>query len=246
MTDGQASEPPQGTPGRRALGAMESAVRRVRESAGGTPVQRPPSASAPSETSTGPGPRPEYRPADPVQAGREQAVTRERWLVGSVLVAAVLVVVGAVALALTVTSNESPSSTPSTVAAPGGSRPATTGHGGAGGTNRGGSHTRSTSPGTSPSSTTTTAPPTPGGAPVISALDPASGVAGQGIEIAGANFLSSSGQIVATFNGQVAPTTCPAQSTCTVTVPPGPGAGSVQVVITTSAGSSNPVTFTYS
>src|SRR5580704_7638047 len=48
MTEVPASEPPQGTPGRRALGAMESAVRRVRESAGEPPVL--PSTSAPRPT----------------------------------------------------------------------------------------------------------------------------------------------------------------------------------------------------
>ena len=58
------------------------------------------------------------------------------------------------------------------------------------------------------------------------------------------NFLSSSGQIVATFNGQVAPTSCPAQNTCTVTVPPSTSP-SAQVVITTARGTSNAVTFTY-
>ena len=61
----------------------------------------------------------------------------------------------------------------------------------------------------------------------------------------GANFLSSSGQIVAMFNGQVAPTSCPAQNTCTVTVPPSPGAATVQVTITTAGGTSNAVKFVY-
>ena len=37
--------------------------------------------------------------------------------------------------------------------------------------------------------------------------------------VSGANFLSASGQIVATFNGQVAPTSCPAQNACTITEP---------------------------
>ena len=50
--------------------------------------------------------------------------------------------------------------------------------------------------------------------------------------MAGANFLSTSGQIVATFNGQVAPTSCPAQNTCTITVPSSTSP-SAQVVITT-------------
>ncbi len=57
--------------------------------------------------------------------------------------------------------------------------------------------------------------------------------------------MSSSGQIVATFNGQVAPTSCPAQNTCSVTVPPSSGSQTAQVTITTAGGTSNSVTFTY-
>jgi hypothetical protein len=86
----------------------------------------------------------------------------------------------------------------------------------------------------------------PGGAPVIASISPSTGAAGQGLQVAGSNFLSSSGQIVASFNGQVAPTSCPAQNTCTVTVPPMSGASSAQVTITTAGGTSNAVTFTYS
>jgi hypothetical protein len=81
---------------------------------------------------------------------------------------------------------------------------------------------------------------------VIASLSPASGAVGQGIQVDGANFLSSNGQILATFNGQVAPTDCPAANTCTVTVPPMGGSPSVQVIITTASGASNAVTFTYS
>jgi hypothetical protein len=43
----------------------------------------------------------------------------------------------------------------------------------------------------------------------------------------------------------VAPTSCPAQNTCTVTVPSS-NAPSAQVVITTAGGASNAETFTYS
>jgi hypothetical protein len=81
---------------------------------------------------------------------------------------------------------------------------------------------------------------------VIASLSPANGAAGQGIQVAGSNFLSSSGQIVASFNGQVTATSCPAQNTCTVTVPPMSGSQSAQVTITTASGTSNAVTFTYS
>ena len=62
--------------------------------------------------------------------------------------------------------------------------------------------------------------------------------------VSGANFLSTSGQIVATFNGQEAPTSCPAQNTCTITVPPS-SRPTAQVVITTAGGASNAQTFTY-
>src|SRR5580704_13650196 len=42
MADEHAAEPPPGSPGQRALGAMESAVRRARESAGIAPLPPPP------------------------------------------------------------------------------------------------------------------------------------------------------------------------------------------------------------
>jgi len=60
MPDERTAETPQGTPGQRALGAMESAVRRARESASAPPVVRAP---AP------PGPTPD-------EAGRGRATTR--------------------------------------------------------------------------------------------------------------------------------------------------------------------------
>jgi IPT/TIG domain len=109
-------------------------------------------------------------------------------------------------------------------------------------------HHPTTAGGTAATSTTTSTAPPPvaaSGPPVIASLSPASGSAGQGIQIAGSNFLSSSGQIVATFNGQVAPTSCPAQNTCSVTVPPSSGSGTAQVVVTTAGGTSNAMTFTY-
>ena len=81
---------------------------------------------------------------------------------------------------------------------------------------------------------------------MISALNPSSGPAGESVQVAGSNFLSSNGRIVATFDGQAASTSCPAQNTCTVTVPAATGSPSAQVTITTSSGTSNAVTFTYS
>jgi IPT/TIG domain len=236
MTDGQAAETPPGTPSRRALGAMESAVRRAREAQGGLPPAPPPR--------TNPAPNPQHRlPAtDPTDQGRAQEPAHrrpDRWLLASVVAAAVLVVVAAAALGVSTSRNSQPAApSPSrAAAAPARSAPRP----GAAGTKGGG---------TSSTTTTTTAPATttPFGAvgvPVISSLTPSSGTAGEGIQVAGANFLSSNGQIVATFNGRVAPTSCPAQNTCTLTVPPQSGPSSAQVSITTASGTSNAVTFTY-
>jgi IPT/TIG domain-containing protein len=277
MTEGQASEPPQGTPGRRALGAMESAVRRAREAAGeppAPPVGRPPDPprpprpprpsdlvaqsdsrpvpSAPSEEVT---PRPVATPVarqegDVVGSpGSARDVWRDRWLFGAVIAAAVLVVVAAAALGVSLSDNGTPSSSqPPIVAAPHGPGPTTTGQAGmpSGAANSRGNRGSTGTSTSAPASPTTSLPSSPGAAPVISTLDPPSGAVGQGIEVAGANFLSSNGQIVATFNGQVAPTSCADQNTCTVTVPPMSGSNSAQVTITTASGTSNPVTFSYS
>lgn len=238
MSDGPAGEPPRGTPSRRALGAMENAVQRARASARSTPSPPPPKPFEPS-------PAPQSPPvADETatEAPWHRVRLDERWLMVSVAVAATLVVIGAIALALS-----SGSGGPQQAAPPPASGTTPPGHGSppAGSRSSGGnSHQPHSSASTA---TTTTAPPAaPGGPPVISALSPASGAAGQGIQVAGANFLSSSGQIVATFNGQVAPTSCPAQNVCSVTVPPMSSPGSAQVVITTASGTSNALTFTYS
>ena len=224
MRDGQSDEPRPGTPSRRALGAMESAVRRARDSAGSGQT---PAATAPA-ASRQPPPRPAARAPD-------TARSPDRWLVASVAVAAALVVVGAIALAVPLGNSPRSTAPPSTAA-----RVPTTiagRQGGAGTT--GPSHSTSTT-------TATTVPSTPGAAPVISSLTPSSGSTGQAIQVAGANFMSSNGRIVATFNGQVAPTSCPAQNTCTITVPPPPpGSQSAEVMITTASGTSNAVTFTY-
>jgi hypothetical protein len=245
MTDEHAAGQPQGTPGQRALGAMESAVRRARAAAGAAPL---PPAPAPSRFPSPPPPLPPPPPpqpspgapagpvdtAPPPQADRPPART-DRWLVGSVAVVAFLVVVAAVALALSLSGG--PATPSATVAGP--AHPGST-HPGSPRSNPGAG-------GATPTSTTTstTVVAAPGGPPVISSLSPSSGSAGQGIQVAGANFLSTNGEIVATFNGQVAPTSCPAQNTCTITVPASTSP-SAQVVITTASGSSNSVTFTYS
>ena len=218
MPDDRVAEPPQGSPDQRALSAMEIAVRRAREAAGVAPLPDP----------TPPRDRP---PAPEVPAGNGVPPRRpDRWLIRSVVLVAALVVAAAIALIVSESGSPPPRS-PSATGSPGTRPPAP--------------HTPSTvaRKGGAPRSTSTTIVAA-GGPPEISSLSPASGSAGQAIVVAGANFLSSSGQIVATFDGQVAPTSCPAQNTCDVTVPASTSP-SAQVVITTARGASNALTFTY-
>jgi hypothetical protein len=80
---------------------------------------------------------------------------------------------------------------------------------------------------------------------VISSLAPSSGAPGQAVQVTGANLMSSNGQIVASLGGQTAPTSCPSQTTCTVTVPASTASGPVPLTITTASGVSNVLTFTY-
>jgi hypothetical protein len=240
MADEHAAAPPPGSPGQRALGAMESAVRRAREAAGVPPLPAPTpprgQAIAPPAHPTSPVPVVKQRtPKDGSAPAGPQ-----RWLIGSI--AAVAALVAAAAVALLVSLLASPASSPPqplrSNAAP--ARPAPSGHRSPGGV----SSTTTSAPPSSTTTSTTSVGVAPAGPPEISALSPSSGSAGQTITIAGANFLSTDGQIVATFDGQMAPTSCPAQSTCTVTVPPSTSP-SVQVVITTAGGASNAVTFSY-
>lgn len=91
------------------------------------------------------------------------------------------------------------------------------------------------------STTSTTASPN---GPTIVSLTPSSGAAGQRVQISGSNLFSPDGQVLAHFGGQVAPTSCSSQTTCSAVAPA--GAGRVQVTVTTAAGTSNPVWFSYS
>jgi hypothetical protein len=179
-------------------------------------------------------------PEDAPRAG-EGSERREYWLALSVAVVATLVVVAGIALAISAAEGGQQATTPpaSTTVTTFHARTPPTAH-------HGKTKNHSGGPGVSSTTTSTSLTATPGGPPVIASLSPASGAAGQGIQVAGSNFLSSSGQIVASFNGQVTSTNCPAQDTCTVTVPPISGASSAQVTITTATGTSNAVTFTYS
>lgn len=224
------------SPGPRALDAMEHAVRRARESAGDPVGPTPPhGVDAPTalHDTLQPEGGPKRRPTRRIPA--------ERWLVFAVAVAALLVVGGAGGLAVALTNGSGPGQvaappirTPTNLHA---SRPA---HGKA--------HAKGPAVSPQTGATTTTSAPVviTGTAPVISSLSPASGNTGQTVQISGGNFLSTNGQIVASFGGTAASTDCPTQSTCTVTVPTGlaPSA-SVPVTITTAQGVSNTVTFTF-
>jgi hypothetical protein len=78
-------------------------------------------------------------------------------------------------------------------------------------------------------------------------ISPDAGVPGQSVAIQGAGFMSADGMIIVTFGVEVAPTQCPTQEGCVVTVPPGePGQTSVPVQLKTAAGESNILTFRYS
>ena len=155
---------------------------------------------------------------------------RNSRLVVAVALVAVLVVGSGIALAVASTRGTGgPSPTAAPTSVPG---------------RNGGSPAANRAPKATTTTTTTAAPGTP---PQISSLSPASGSPGQTVTVNGAQFLSSNGSIVATFNGQSTATACPSQHVCTVTVPP-PSAGetSARVIITTSSGASNVMTFSYS
>jgi IPT/TIG domain len=97
-----------------------------------------------------------------------------------------------------------------------------------------------------PPPTTTVTPPPNSGGPVLSALQPSSGVAGQVLVVTGTNFLSPSGRISAHFGAQVALIACPQSTSCLVEVPPTDGTTApVPVTVTTDGGTTNPLTFTY-
>ena len=164
MTDGQAAETPPGTPSRRALGAMESAVRRAREAQGGLPPLPPreePPAPAPMAAPIPPRQPPAGDPADQGQAPVPARRRPDRWLVVAVVAASVLVVVAAAALAVSASRHAPPGAHAPSKAAP---APA---------------HAPPRSGTAAATTTSTTTPPVgPAGAPVIGSLTPSSGDAG--------------------------------------------------------------------
>jgi IPT/TIG domain len=254
---GRESDHPPDTPGTRALRAIETAVLRVRENQGERPTPTAHSES-PGEGSIPP-PRIDADGDEPA-AGRTPP-----GFFASLGALALLIAIGAVVLILVLASG--PSSKPTSTGSSAPTHHAAASHPAGGPTARhtsgappsrsNGAQTPSTPsatpssvgspPSTSPASTTTSAPVSAlaSGDPVITSLDPANGSPGQQLVVVGANFLSSSGEIVAAFNGKGVPTSCPTQTTCTVTVPPPIGGPAAQVTITTSIGTSNAMNFVY-
>jgi len=95
---------------------------------------------------------------------------------------------------------------------------------------------------------TTARQPLPIGAPVVLAISPQAGAAGQVVTIHGKGFFSRDGRITVTFGSVAAPVACPAQTACHTTVPARPPGASrtVWVILRTQSGASNRVAFTYS
>jgi len=83
--------------------------------------------------------------------------------------------------------------------------------------------------------------------PVLSGLGPSSGSAGQSVTLSGRGFFSSTGQVVAYFGLRPASTVCASQTTCRASVPPRPPGSplTVAVTVTTEAGRSNGIEFSY-
>ncbi len=85
-----------------------------------------------------------------------------------------------------------------------------------------------------------------GSAPELLSLVPATGAAGQVVTVSGANLFSPDGHVEAFLGGEDAPTSCPTQTSCLVTVPALSGpTGSVPLTVETEAGTSNAVSFSY-
>jgi hypothetical protein len=178
-------------------------------------------------------------------ARREHAL-----IVATVVVAIAVVVAGGIAAALTLTGGGTPGPpvsihrSASSTTAPGHS---TVGASTGTSNTSGGSTSRSAQSSEPPASTPRSSAPTgaSGGAPRVRKVSPSSGASGQTVEVTGSGFFSSDGRITASFGGAPAPTSCPTQSSCTVTVPNLGSAHATTMTIVTSSGTSNAITFTY-
>jgi IPT/TIG domain len=221
--------------GQRALLAMAEAARRAREEANrssGPSSQKyavvPPNPEEPSAA-------PHHSAVVPARHERQG-----RWLKTSVLSLAAVVLVAAIVLAITLATRGSTVSSPVNVRTVTRPPPRSTDHS---------SHPAPTAGRSTTSAPSAPPPSIPAGrdaVPVLSSLSPSMGVAGQSLVISGANFISADGVVQARFGGQLAPTDCRVQTSCTVTVPAmTTSPTSVPVTITTDGGTSNALTFIF-
>ena len=82
--------------------------------------------------------------------------------------------------------------------------------------------------------------------PLLTAVSPVSGSAGQRVVVRGSGFFSRNGSIEAYFGGTVAPTSCPSMTVCTVTVPDlGSRPATMYLTVVTESGRSNALAFSY-
>jgi hypothetical protein len=89
-------------------------------------------------------------------------------------------------------------------------------------------------------------PSPPGPSPVLSAVTPDAGDAGQVVMVNGSNLFSPDENIQASFGGQPADISCPSQALCMMTVPLlAASAGTISITVTTEAGTSDVIPFTY-
>lgn len=83
-------------------------------------------------------------------------------------------------------------------------------------------------------------------APLLAGLQPPAGAPGQILRLTGRNLFSASGQIEVIVAGRPARVRCPSERSCLVTVPPlGGRPRTATLVLHTSGGQSNTVSFTY-
>jgi hypothetical protein len=86
----------------------------------------------------------------------------------------------------------------------------------------------------------------PGSAPRLFTVSPSTAEPGQALTISGSNFFSPDGLVQATVGGADAPTRCPTETVCVVTVPQGLGSPrSLALTIETEDGTSNTLFVAY-
>jgi hypothetical protein len=85
-----------------------------------------------------------------------------------------------------------------------------------------------------------------GGSPRLVSVTPSGGGAGQVVKITGVDLYSQDGVVQGSLGGAPAPTRCPSETMCLLTLPTGLGAPQrLSLVVTTQAGASNPLPFSY-